>query len=50
MLLLVLFIKKVPASIIIMIIVGYALSLIFGYTYSQKLITIPTHFFTIPDF
>ena len=49
MVLLVLFIKKTPASIIIMIVVGYVLSLILGYIYNQELITVPSHFITSPD-
>ena len=50
MVLLVLFIKKTPASIIIMTIVGYLLSLILGYIYNQDLIIVPGHFVTTPDF
>lgn len=50
MTLLVLFIKKVPAPIIIMIIVGYFLALLLGHFYNQELIVMPTHFVTMPDF
>ena len=50
MILLILFIKKVPAPIIIMIIVGYFLALSLDNFCNQKLIVIPVHFITMPDF
>lgn len=50
MILLILFIKKVPAPIIIMIIVGYFLALSLDHFCNQKLIVIPVHFITMPDF
>ena len=50
MILLILFIKKILAPIIIMIIVGYFLALSLGYFCNQKLIIVPAHFITMPDF
>lgn len=50
MFLLIFFIKKVPAPIILMIIIGYFIAILLGYFYNQKLVEIPANFSSAPDF
>ncbi|AJC48253.1 NCS2 family permease [Allofrancisella guangzhouensis] len=48
--LLILFIKKIPAPIIIVIIVGYILALPLEHFSTKNIITLPTQFISLPDF
>ncbi|QIV95498.1 NCS2 family permease [Allofrancisella inopinata] len=48
--LIVLFIKKIPAPIVIVIVFGYILALPLEYFSSEKIITLPNQFVALPDF
>jgi AGZA family xanthine/uracil permease-like MFS transporter len=48
--LLILFIKKVPAPIVIMILIGYALVFPLQAISHKDIITLPSHFVSLPDF
>ncbi|APA82382.1 NCS2 family permease [Francisella tularensis] len=48
--LIILFIKKIPAPIIIVITLGYILCLPLEYFSQQKIVSLPTHIVSLPDF
>ncbi|API86187.1 NCS2 family permease [Francisella uliginis] len=49
-LLIILFIKKVPASIIVVIIIGYIISFPISYISHEKVVSLPNHIISLPDF
>ncbi|GAB4222260.1 MAG: NCS2 family permease [Francisella sp.] len=48
--LLILFIKKIPAPIIIVLCLGYVLCVLVDYFFNQKIIFLPDHIISLPDF
>ncbi|MDE4992507.1 NCS2 family permease, partial [Francisella tularensis subsp. holarctica] len=48
--LIILFINKFTAPIIIVITLGYILCLPLEYFYQQKIVSLPTHIVSLPDF
>ncbi|ASG68690.1 permease [Francisella halioticida] len=49
-LLIILFIKKIPASIIIVILIGYIISFPLSYISHEKIVSLPSHMISLPDF